>query len=279
MKLYISDLDGTLLNDKMSLSEDTVSILNNLIAEGLNFSFATARSFDSVEKIVKPLNLNLPFVIYNGVVVYDPVSKTYLRKNTLDKSLAHSIIEEVEALNPFVFVSNVEDGNHIFFKKIINDGQSNFINSPVNKGDKRFKTIESYLDLEYEEYISIACIDTKENLLKFYEKYKNNEQLQIHLTEDVYDKEYYWLEFAKKGSTKKDALLFLKEYLNINKLVTFGDNLNDLSMFSIADECYAVENAHLDLKKVATEIIGKNIDDAVAKKIESDFNILQVKIY
>jgi haloacid dehalogenase-like hydrolase. len=43
----------------MCLSDETISILNKLIGEGLNFSFATARSIDSVEKIIKPLNLNL----------------------------------------------------------------------------------------------------------------------------------------------------------------------------------------------------------------------------
>ena len=109
--------------------------------------------------------------------------------------------------------------------------------------------------------------------MNLYNKYKNHEELEIHLTEDVYEKEFYWLEFAKKGSTKKDALIFLKDYLKINNLVTFGDNLNDVSMFSIADESYAVGNAHSDLKKLATEVIGTNIENAVANKIKNDFEL------
>lgn len=258
MKLYISDLDGTLLNNQMCLSDETVSILNKLIEEGLNFSFATARSIDSVEKIIKPLNLNLPYIIYNGVAVYDPVNKNYL-------------ISDVESLSPFVFIADEAEGNHIYFREILNKGQFNFVNSPVNKGDKRFKIIDSYSSLNYDEYISIACIDKKEALMNFYNKYKDHGELEIHLTEDVYEKEFYWLEFAKKGSTKKDALIFLKDYLKISNLVTFGDNLNDISMFSIADEAYAVENAHSDLKKLATEVIGTNIDNSVAKKIKNDF--------
>ena len=271
MKLYISDLDGTLLNNQMRLSDETVSILNKLIGEGLNFSFATARSIDSVEKIIKPLNLTLPYVIYNGVAVYDPVNKNYLRKNVLNRKLTHEILSDVKELSPFVFIADELEGNHIYFKELLNKGQFNFVNSPVNKGDKRFKTLDSYLSLDYDEYISIACIDKKEMLMDFYNKYKDNEELEIHLTEDVYEKEFYWLEFAKKGSTKKDALIFLKDYLKINNLVTFGDNLNDVSMFSIADESYAVGNAHSDLKKLATEVIGTNIENAVANKIKIDF--------
>lgn len=271
MKLYISDLDGTLLDDNMSLSEETIEILNTLMKEGLHFSFATARSIDSVEKIIKPLELKLPYIIYNGVAIYDPIAGTYLRKNSLDKSIVHEILADVESLNPFVFVLDEEENNFIYYKEFTNEGQFNFANSPVNKGDKRFKTILDYKTLDFSEYLSIACIEKKENLLALYEKYKTNDTLELHLTEDVYQKEYYWLEFAKKGSTKKDALLFLKEFLNAQKLVTFGDNLNDISMFTIADEAYAVGNAHIDLKKIATEIIGNNTDNSVAKKIKLDF--------
>ena len=154
MKLYISDLDGTLLNNQMCLSDETISILNKLIGEGLNFSFATARSIDSVEKIIKPLNLNLPYIIYNGVAVYDPVNKNYLRKNVLSKKLTHEILSDVEDLSPFVFIADELEGNHIYFRELLNKGQFNFVNSPINKGDKRFKTLDNYLSLDFDEYKS-----------------------------------------------------------------------------------------------------------------------------
>ena len=45
----------------------------------------------------------------------------------------------------------------------------------------------------------------------------------------------------------------------------FGDRKNDLDMFRFADEAYAVQNADEELKAVATEIIGCNDEDGVAK--------------
>ena len=42
-------------------------------------------------------------------------------------------------------------------------------------------------------------------------------------------------------------------------------------MFNVADESYAVENAHLTLKLLATKIIGSNIDDGVVNFIESNY--------
>ena len=272
MKLYISDLDGTLLNENMALSNESINTLNQLIKKGVNFSFATARSIDSVLKIMKPLNLKLPFIIFNGVAVFDPVKNEYLRKNFLESQLAINIIEDVKLLNPFIFINENDTENSIYHRQPLNSGQYNFINSPVNKGEKSFKQITTYDFLNSQhEYISIACIDKKENLLELYNKYSSNPLLEIHLTEDVYQNEFYWLEFAKKGSTKKDAIIFLKEYLNATSLITFGDNLNDISMFTIADKSYAVSNAHHDLKKIANEIIGSNLENSVVKKIHSDF--------
>jgi len=41
--------------------------------------------------------------------------------------------------------------------------------------------------------------------------------------------------------------------------------VNDISMFQIADECYAVENAVDELKQIATDVIGSNEDNGVAR--------------
>jgi len=62
-----------------------------------------------------------------------------------------------------------------------------------------------------------------------------------------------------------DAILKLKALLGCEKVVCFGDGRNDLSMFEIADACYAVGNAVDELKAIATGVIGKNDDDAVAR--------------
>jgi Predicted hydrolases of the HAD superfamily len=50
-----------------------------------------------------------------------------------------------------------------------------------------------------------------------------------------------------------------------SKIISFGDSINDIPMFEISDECYAVENAVDEIKAVATGIIDSNEDDGVAK--------------
>ena len=62
----------------------------------------------------------------------------------------------------------------------------------------------------------------------------------------------------------------LKEMLGCNKLVCFGDAVNDLPMFELADERYAVANAAPELKAIATDVIDGNDEDAVAGWLEKN---------
>ena len=59
--------------------------------------------------------------------------------------------------------------------------------------------------------------------------------------------------------------------LHCERLVVFGDGKNDIDMFELADESYAVQNAHEDLKKYATAIISSNDEDGVAKWLDHAF--------
>ena len=50
-----------------------------------------------------------------------------------------------------------------------------------------------------------------------------------------------------------------------DRVVVYGDNLNDLPMFAVADEAVAVANARPQVLAAADRIIGRNTDDSVAK--------------
>ena len=66
-------------------------------------------------------------------------------------------------------------------------------------------------------------------------------------------------------ASKAHAVLQLKELLHCEKVVVFGDGANDIPMFEIADESYAMANAIEELKEKATAVIDSNENDGVAK--------------
>ena len=60
----------------------------------------------------------------------------------------------------------------------------------------------------------------------------------------------------------------LKKIAGCDRVVAFGDALNDLPLFQASDECYAVANAVRELKAAATGIIASNNEDGVVRWLE-----------
>ena len=69
---------------------------------------------------------------------------------------------------------------------------------------------------------------------------------------------------------KDKGVLKAKKFAGADKIVCFGDNINDLPMFKISDEGYAVGNALDEVKQIATAVIGSNDDDGIAKWLEKN---------
>ena len=91
--LYVSDLDGTLLNNKQKITLFSKKRLNRLINNGLNFTIATARTPATVIDIIDGLNIKLPLILMNGVVIYDKSKEEYIDIKEIDKKTALSVLD------------------------------------------------------------------------------------------------------------------------------------------------------------------------------------------
>ena len=108
--LYISDLDGTLLCPDARLSEFSRDGLNRLIANGLHFTVATARSIVSISQLLPDLRLELPVINLNGALVSNLKSGRHLAVQALPNDVAAQVLERSEdaGLQPFVSTCNEE---------------------------------------------------------------------------------------------------------------------------------------------------------------------------
>ena len=69
--LYVTDLDGTLMRNDMTISEESVRMLNQLIDKGVFITYATARSFHSAYEITKDIHFKVPVITRNGTTFAD----------------------------------------------------------------------------------------------------------------------------------------------------------------------------------------------------------------
>lgn len=262
--LYISDLDGTLLRGDERTSDYTNDVINRLVANGMIFSYATARSLITAKKATKGLVAKIPLIVYNGAFIIDNVTEKVLASNFFD-SAVQDLLDDLFMNNVFPLVYAHINGieKFSFVPELCSPGMKRFLDSRA--GDVRTNAVKLQANLKFGNPFYITCIDSPEKLFPLYEKYKT--VFHCVYQTDIYTKDQ-WLEIMPKTTSKANAIKRLKSLLGCEKLVVFGDGKNDIDMFELADESYAVENAHEDLKKHATGIIAANDEDGVAKWLE-----------
>lgn len=272
--LYVTDLDGTLMRNDMTISEESVRILNQLIDQGVLITYATARSFHSAYDITRDIHFKIPVITRNGTTFADQISA----KETETAFFSKDILKDLKELIPIIsrcgFTSAYIDG---VMYKLYQEGEKSkefqgYIDYYHSIGDTRMRMVEN-VEKQFEGNISyITLISSREELLPYYETIKDSDRWETVFQKDTY-REEFWLEICPKNSTKAKAVLKLKDRLECDKLVVFGDSINDLPMFEVADEGISVSNARPEILNVANHIIDSNEDDAVAKYIQSIENI------
>ena len=265
--LYVTDLDGTLMRGDKSVSERSISIINKLIEEGMNFTVASARSVSSLQHIVKPLDISIPLVVRNGTALAAPGTLEIMEKAVFTKEEVSSIKEILTDLPVYGFTSIWHGGEmeKVFYAGEHSLGIKKYLEE--HEGEKGLKIVSDIDELWAGDVGYITMIDDRDVLRPVYEKVKDSSGWEAVFQQDSYDEEY-WLEICPENSTKAKAIVRLKEKLGLEKIVVFGDSVNDIPMFQVADEAYAVENALPELKKYATAVIGSNEEDGVAEYLQ-----------
>lgn len=264
--LYITDLDGTLLDCTPKTSEYTNNAINRLVAQGAVISYATARSFVTAKKVTTGLSYKYPLVVHNGTFIVDKDGEI-LVKNIFNKNDATHILGTIldKELSPVVFSLINGEQKFSYLQNNLNKATQDFINKRLT--DPRNRPVNSTEELFDGEIYYFTLIGEEQKTQPLHNLFKD--RYQCYFQRDMYSYEY-WLEITPKNATKANAVKQLASMLNCEKIVAFGDGINDIEMFMLSDECYAVENAADILKQKATQVIGSNLDDSVAKWLEQN---------
>lgn len=272
--LYLSDMDGTLLNNNGVVSEESKNIINNLSSKGLLFSVATARSVISASSLLDGVNITAPAIFQSGVVIYDFQNNKTVKYLSLSNDNFTKIIEIFEKNNksPFAFFFNKtnEDYKILFTDLKLEEHKKYYESRNKMRGGLVEKVLKYEIPQSYEP-IFISLCDEYEDLTLIKNELDTLENVGYSFYKDTYTK-YWFLEVFNKEASKANGLLFVKEYTKAEKVIAFGDNLNDFPLFHKADEGYAVKNAVNELKSKADGIIPSNEENGVARFIFENFN-------
>lgn len=269
MTLFVSDLDGTLLDNSCKLRPRCIDMMNSMIDKGLQFTYATARSFKSAENLVKELHLTLPVILFNGTFIYDFQDDKYISKNILSQEsvslLKQYVIKYAETPLIYSFINGVEKISYLANSTSIRG----YLNT--HRDDERLNKCDSYAEMFEGEIFFVTLINPKSSVENLDAVFNNQYGFTRNYQQDTYDANEYWYEISSKDAGKANAVRQLKEYLGAEKTVCFGDNLNDLEMIENADIGVAVANANAEVQNAADEITLSNMACGVPYFIERLF--------
>lgn len=268
-RLFVSDLDGTLLNSKTEISDVTAEIINREIEKGLNFTISTARTPATALKIIGKLNLKMPVMLMNGVLVYDMEQKRYIQKAVLDETVVMTLLGLIKTRGLNCFLYGLEDDQFVaYYDSVDSTALNYFRNEYIMKYDKKFTEVEDLSLIAGNEIIYCVLREPKERLEGLYRELSVVKGIKAEFYADIYSDENYMLEIFSDRASKKEALSYLRSKEHYDSVVSFGDNLNDMALKNASDYFYAVSNAHPDIQNMANAVIPSNDEDGVARFIE-----------
>jgi len=268
--IYITDLDHTFLRNDLSLSDYTKKIWNSYADEAI-LGVATARTYRKTAQFLEGVHINAPMILLDGALIATR-DKKIIDTKFIEKDVADAIINEGAKLGIFPFILSLGEGklNEIFLHSdILNHYQAEVLQRYVKADNlqekKNIKAMEENFKVVYMgEEGELRALE--ENLKLIF-----GESLKYILAPEAYVG-CYFLTLLHKDADKSHGITSVSEYLgfDLQKLTVFGDNFNDVGMFSLAKTSVAVANAQDGVKDQANIVLEHtNDEDGVAKYLES----------
>lgn len=257
-KLLAIDLDDSLLGADHKISEENKLAVKRAEDKGVIVTIATGRPLESCLPYIKELDLDVPFITFNGGMVIGGKSMEVLYHKTIEPEYGLNILELTSEYKPtvLVFMDN---------KLYVNE---------LNERTERYTRLSTMVanlkrdinSVVMEGPTKILLYNEPEKVKKMEKRIRDNMdgRVNFHISKP------FFLEFINRSVSKGNALGAIAEGMGISsdEVIAIGDSFNDISMIEYAGLGVAVDNAYEQVKSKADYISKSNIDNGVAEVIE-----------
>ncbi len=270
--LYVSDLDGTLLDNTSRISPESASMLNEAIADGALFTVATARTPATVQTLLSGIKMTLPAIVMTGAGQWDLSAQRFRSITLVPEEDAERIAKAFEqvSLRPFVYCVSDNSFINVYHPKVMSKREASFFEERRHLALKRFHLgqkpsrhdkVALFFATGPEKLVETVCGELRELT-----------DCAVSWYKDVITPDTGLIDIYAPGVSKARAIERLAREVGATRVVAFGDNLNDLPMLRAASVGVAVENALPEVKDEAALTIGPNSAHSVARFILDDFH-------
>lgn len=257
IKLIVTDVDGTLLNDRHELHPDFWEVEEKLTKQGILFSIASGRQFYNLESKFAKIKDRTMFFAENGTYVSHKGEELYV--NPIDKQAARDFVEMGRKLENTELVLCGKNSAYI-------ESTDEGFRNEISKFYERLELVDDLTKVE-DTYLKVTLCNfdgVEENTFPHFVNY--TDRYKIAIAAKVF------IDITALNANKGNAIKSIQEKLNISpeETLVFGDYLNDLEMMKAAKHSYAMKNAHPEILEAGNFVTSHdNNDNGVLRTIES----------
>ena len=241
IKLWISDIDGTLLNYDGTTTPELLEVIKKVNESDTKLVLATGRMFMGANFQAKKFNLTTPVVCYQGAIVRN--EKEVLWQSLVENSLAREVI---------AYLRKKQIHTHIYNDDIlyVEDDDKRIMGLYCGGRGTTYEVVNSFDDIELTNVPKIlAVIEDKALMEEVKEELKEKYKGIFAIVQSATT----YLEITNINASKGNALNFLKKYWNLSddEVLASGDQDNDIDMIKQAGISVCVGDNSEELKKAA----------------------------
>ena len=282
LKVIISDIDGTLLNNESRISETNLTTLRLLKKQGILIVLATGRSLFSAKKALDENNILdlIDYLIFStGAAIYNVKNDQIFNVSKLEDDEITEIENYLDtSINLDYMIQAPIPDNHWFCYKKNNRFETNpdFYNRIQIYKDSILRR-EQITD-SATQFIAIVPENIESIFKEVQRKFQN--KFSIVKTTSPLNQKSLWIEIFPCNVSKSTASINLLKLLNLNidNLITIGNDFNDMDLLKIGKRNYLLENAPEELKKIVSDnsnykdciISPSNINDGFSKAVKEN---------
>ena len=265
IKLILSDIDGTILDNNHQVDAHLRDTITELKKESIPFVLASARSPHGMFPIAQELNLgDNPIACYNGALIVEGNKEHYqtLIEHGLSKADVKKIVALIKKQFPHISINFYSGGDWI----VEEIDQWVQIEADITKESPDIRNFDTLLTDDAIPIHKLLLIANAQAIQEFftYLKRVNFEDASFYISKDNY------LEVTSQSVSKENALLEIAKYydISLSQTMAIGDNYNDIPMLKLAGLGVAMANAPQAVKNEADIETVSNNDNGVSKVIE-----------
>lgn len=254
VRLVVSDLDGTLLDEHGRIPDELWPLLAQMRARGIVFAPGSGRQYATLARQFEPVKDELAFVAENGtMVVWDG---EVVGMHPLDPSEVTRISHKTDELRSEGFdIAGIRCGRQSAYVQNLAPGFAD----QVGLFYAKIRTVEDLLE-PHDDTLKFAVYDAGDA-----EHGTGPIMREFAAPNQVVLSTRHWLDIMAPGVNKGSAVADLQRTLGVTpaQTVIFGDYLNDLEMMAAGDHSFAMANAHPQIVAAAAHVAPSNREHGV----------------